>query len=61
MNTSFVFPVIAGSGLPLFKNIGDKSTLTLINTKIFNGGAVILYYKPAGKNGKPERRYPDKP
>lgn len=40
-----VHPVIAGSGLPLFKNISEKITLKLIKTKMFSGGAVILYYE----------------
>ncbi|HTK83124.1 MAG TPA: dihydrofolate reductase family protein [Bacteroidota bacterium] len=40
-----VHPVIAGSGLPLFRNIGEKITLKLTKTKTFNGGAVILYYE----------------
>ena len=39
-----IHPVIVGSGLPLFKNIADKTILKLINTKIFGSGAVILYY-----------------
>ena len=42
-----VHPVIAGSGLPLFKSISEKITLKLIKTKTFSGGAVILYYEPA--------------
>ena len=42
-----VHPVIAGSGLPLFKSISEKIILKLIKTKIFSGGAVILYYEPA--------------
>lgn len=44
-----VHPVIAGSGLPLFKNISEKITLKLIKTKTFGGGAVILYYQPHAK------------
>jgi len=40
-----IHPVIAGSGLPLFKKIQEKLILKLIKTKIFSGGAVILYYK----------------
>lgn len=44
-----VHPVIAGSGLPLFKNISEKITLKLIKTKTFSGGAVILYYEPASE------------
>lgn len=41
-----IHPVIAGSGLPLFKNISEKITLKLTKTKTFSGGAVILYYEP---------------
>ncbi len=42
-----VHPVIAGSGLPLFKNISDKTILTLLETKtISSSGAVALYYAP---------------
>lgn len=43
-----IHPVIAGSGLPLFKNI-DRTILKYIKTKTFNGGAVILYYEPANE------------
>ena len=39
-----VHPVIAGNGLPLFKNISEQIMLKLIKTKTFNCGAVILYY-----------------
>jgi dihydrofolate reductase len=46
-----VHPVIAGSGLPLFKNIGEKMTLKLVNTKTFGFGAVVLYYEPIKKQG----------
>ena len=45
-----VHPVIAGSGLPLFKNISEKITLKLIKTKTFSGGAVILYYEQTNEN-----------
>ena len=41
-----VHPVIAGSGLPLFENINDRTVLKLIKTKTFSGGAVTLYYEP---------------
>ena len=40
-----VHPVVAGSGLPLFENINDRTILKLLKTKIFNSGAIILYYK----------------
>ncbi|MFA6945935.1 MAG: dihydrofolate reductase family protein [Pedobacter sp.] len=39
-------PVIAGSGLPLFENIKDRTILKLIKTKTFKSGAVLLYYEP---------------
>jgi len=41
-----IHPVIAGSGLPLFENINDRTILQLVKTKTFSGGAVTLYYKP---------------
>ena len=41
-----VHPVIAGTGMPLFENINDRTILKLIKTKTFSGGAVILYYEP---------------
>jgi dihydrofolate reductase len=44
-----VHPVVAGQGLPLFRKLEDKLTLKLLNTKIFNCGAVILYYRPVKK------------
>lgn len=44
-----VHPVIAGKGLPLFKNINDRIELTLLRTKTFGCGAVIFYYKPTKK------------
>ncbi|KGO90197.1 dihydrofolate reductase family protein [Flavobacterium suncheonense] len=40
-----VHPVIAGSGLPLFKDIRERIVLKLIRTKTFRSGAVILYYE----------------
>ncbi len=42
-----VHPVIAGKGLPLFKQIGDSILLKHLKTKTFSGGQVILYYEPA--------------
>jgi dihydrofolate reductase len=43
-------PVVAGRGLPLFENINDNTTLKLIKTKIFRGGAINLYYEPKSFN-----------
>ena len=47
-----IHPVIAGSGLPLFKNITEKITLKLLTTKTFSFGAVIHYYEPTNDNRK---------
>lgn len=41
-----VHPVIAGKGMPLFKNINDRINLKLLRTKTLGCGAVIFYYKP---------------
>jgi len=48
-----VHPVVAGGGLPLFENITDRTILKLIKTKIFSGGAVILYYEQAKEKVSP--------
>jgi dihydrofolate reductase len=40
-------PVVAGSGLPLFENINEKTIFKLIKTKTFGAGAVVHYYEPA--------------
>ncbi|HJW17764.1 MAG TPA: dihydrofolate reductase family protein [Flavisolibacter sp.] len=45
-----IHPVVARTGLPLFKNINDKTTLELIRTKTFGSGAVIHYYAPGKLN-----------
>ncbi len=44
-----VHPVIVGNGLPLFKNINDKTILKLLKTKSFSSGAITLYYEPSGQ------------
>jgi dihydrofolate reductase len=41
-----VHPVVAGSGLPLFENMNNRTVFKLIKTKIFQSGAVVLYYLP---------------
>lgn len=47
-----VHPVVAGSGMPLFENLNDRTVLKLLKTKTFSGGAVTLYYEPASKNNE---------
>ena len=44
-----VHPIIAGKGLPLFKNISDMKFLKLTKTKTFGSGAIVLYYEPIKK------------
>jgi len=41
-----VQPIILGKGLPLFKNINDRTNLKLLRTKTFSSGAITLYYEP---------------
>ncbi|WP_244241461.1 dihydrofolate reductase family protein [Leptospira perdikensis] len=41
-----VHPIIAGSGLTLFKDISEQITLQLIKTKTIHCGAVLLHYQP---------------
>ena len=44
-----VHPVVAGGGLPLFENIGDRTILKLTKTKTFSSGAITLYYEPTNE------------
>jgi len=41
-----VQPTVLGSGLPLFKNIRDRTNLKFLKTKTFRCGALALYYEP---------------
>lgn len=44
-----IHPVVAGGGLPLFEKLNDRTLLKFIKTKIFKGGAVMLYYVPTSE------------
>lgn len=44
-----VNPLALGRGNPLFKGMNDRLNLTLLKTKTFSSGNVLLYYRPAGK------------
>jgi dihydrofolate reductase len=46
-----VQPTIAGNGLTLFKNISNRINLTLLKTKTFGCGAVVLYFEPKKMSG----------
>ena len=41
----FVNPILLGQGIPLFKDIKDKTALMLVNSKIFPSGVACLQYE----------------
>ncbi|TNC95234.1 MAG: bifunctional deaminase-reductase domain-containing protein [Gallionellaceae bacterium] len=41
----FIHPVLLGQGIPLFKNIRDRTKLQLITSKTFASGVVCLHYE----------------
>jgi dihydrofolate reductase len=43
-----VFPVVLGSGKPLFGNTADKKALKLTDSRTVGDGVAILIYEPAG-------------
>jgi dihydrofolate reductase len=43
-----VFPIVVGSGKRLFGEGSDQKALTLVETKTFGSGVVVLSYQPAG-------------
>lgn len=47
-------PTILGSGVSLFENISNRVNLTLLKTKTFGCGAVVMYYEPTVKIGSIE-------
>jgi hypothetical protein len=40
-----VNPLLLGSGIPLMSNIGRQVDLELIDSKVYNGGVVLLSYR----------------
>jgi dihydrofolate reductase len=40
-------PIVAGHGKPLFRDINQKASLKLKNTRTFKSGVVLLHYEPA--------------
>lgn len=46
-----VNPVILGKGKPLFEDIKDRINLTLLKTKTFSNGVVLLRYRPEREGG----------
>jgi dihydrofolate reductase len=47
-----VFPVVLGSGKPLFREGTDMLKLQLLDTKTFSSGIAVLKYQPIGKEVK---------
>ncbi len=43
-----VFPVILGSGKRIFPDGGEKTTVSLVESKPLASGVIVLTYKPAG-------------
>lgn len=41
----FINPTLLGQGVPLFKNIKDRTALTLMKSKIFASGVACLHYE----------------
>jgi dihydrofolate reductase len=41
----FLNPVLLGQGIPLFKNIKDRTNLVLVTSKTFASGVVCLHYE----------------
>jgi len=39
-----VNPILLGQGIPVFKNIKDKTVLTLVESHIFSSGVIALHY-----------------
>lgn len=49
-----IYPMVEGKGLALFEEIHDRIIFKLVKTKIFNSGAIILYYQPTTKKQQPK-------
>ena len=41
----FVNPVLLGQGIPVFKNLKDRTALQLIESRVFSSGVIALHYK----------------
>jgi dihydrofolate reductase len=46
-----VFPIILGSGMRLFDDADDATTLSLVNARTFDNGIALLTYQPANRSG----------
>ena len=53
----WVHPVVIGSGLRLFKSRGRRLQLSLLKTKIFCTGVILLYYQPLNHSSNAGRSF----
>jgi len=53
-----VHPVVVGSGKRLFESVEEQVKLTLVGTKTFTSGVMLLTYRPVGRagNGRAKER-----
>ncbi len=42
-------PIVVGKGKRLFDNLNERINLTLVDTKVFKSGVVVLHYSNEGK------------
>lgn len=42
-----IHPVVIGKGLPLFRDVNERTVLKLLKTKTFGSGVMLMYYKRA--------------
>jgi dihydrofolate reductase len=40
-----VHPILLGSGIPLFSGVVPQTSLELTNSKVYNSGVMLLYYR----------------
>jgi dihydrofolate reductase len=40
-----VHPILLGSGIPLFSGVVPQTSLELTNSKVYNNGVMLLYYR----------------
>ncbi len=45
----FINPILLGEGMPLFKNITEKTKLKLVESKTFSCGVIALHYETIRK------------
>lgn len=41
----FVYPILIGEGIPIFKNINEKVNLKLVESNVMSSGVVVLHYE----------------